>query len=321
MNPINRKPAPKTENIFYGVDVNDKQAVEKEYARLKKQHRKMTVIVIIILAILGGIIFDFVRVNTLGGKPIVAISEKVENGTLFSGIGYKVLYCNDGSRYIGSVLYKTCSEPEMSTYTHVVYEKIMEYGDKKKIIDKKKLSNFVINNLEFDESNSEGGSDYLLDVTYTCSNGDNRCFKTPKEYIGTDNLKMYVRINKFNEVYDIVAFKNSGIYYDTLKADFQEKVKDYLIQNELIEEESLKDFRVSLTDTNGTYRYKGITYPDTYLIKIDYSCVDYGDSCVKVFDKKDYEGDYSNLSYYASLFLDDQNNVMIVGPREYLDMD
>lgn len=321
MNPINRKPAPKTENIFYGVDANNRQAVEEEYKRLKKQHRNVTILVIVVLIILGAIFFDFARVNMLGGKPIVAISKKVDNGTLFTGLGYKVLYCDDGNKYIGAELYKTCNEPDMKTFDHVVYEKIMEYGEKEKIIDKGTLTNFVINTIEFDENNPEGGSDYILDVSYTCSDSRNKCFRTPKEYNSTDNIKMYVRINKYNEVYSLLAFKDSGKYYDTIRNDYIEKVKAYFKDNELLVEDNLRSFSLSIIDTNGKYKFRGISYADSYLIKIVYNCNDNTNTCVKEFDNKDNEGDYANLSFFASMFLDENNNVMLVGPREYLDID
>ena len=75
MNIVNKKPQ-QTKNVFYGVDVNDKQAVEKEYKRLQSQHRKITILVIIVLAFLGVVGFDFYRVNFIGGKPIFAVHKK-----------------------------------------------------------------------------------------------------------------------------------------------------------------------------------------------------------------------------------------------------
>ncbi len=321
MNPINRKPAQQTENIFYGVDVNNKQAVMKEYKRLKQRHRFFTILSIVVLAFLGWIILDFVRVNTMGGKPMVAISKKVENGTLFQGIGYKVLYCDDGERYIASELYKSCSSVDTLTYSQVVYEKLMEYAEKKKIIDMGNLESFKINSLEADEDNDEGGKDYLLDVSFACKDGKNKCFKTGKEYNDPFNIKFYVKINKFNEVYKVLPFKDSGRYYEQLVYDYSEKVKNYLKENNMLVEENLRYYTLALVENNGKYKFRGITYADTYLIKIDYLCKENNDSCIKAFDKKDYEGDYSNLTFYASMFLNSENEVTLVGPREYLDID
>jgi len=192
LNIVNKKPQ-QTKNVFYGVDVNDKQAVEKEYKRLQSQHRKITILVIIVLAFLGVVGFDFYRVNFIGGKPIFAVHKKVDRGTLFSGLGYKVLYCDNGERYIGSVLYKTCEEPDIVTFTHVVYEKLVDYGIKNKIIEMKNLNNLTINSLEKDEENDQGGSDYLLDITYECKDGSSKCFKTDKEFNNHLNKKIYIR--------------------------------------------------------------------------------------------------------------------------------
>lgn len=321
MNPINKKPAVQTDNMFYGVNVNDKQAVLKEYNRLKKKHRNMTLLVIVVLIVLGVFIFDFVRVNSFDGKPIIATSKKVENGTLFSGLGYKVLYCDDGKKYIGSVLYNSCDEPGMQSFSHVVYQLLIDYGEKKKILDKDNLSSLNINSIEFDENNDNDGGDYLVDLTYVCKDSNTKCFRFNKEYNDYSSIKVYVRLNKFNEIYDVVTFKNSGAYYDTLKEDYTNKVREYLKENNLLVEDNLKYFTFDLAENNGKYKFRGITYADSYLVKIGYTCLDNSNTCVNAFDKKDYEGDFSNMSFYASMFLDSENNVVLVGPREYLDME
>ena len=56
---IDKKPMETPENVFYGIDVNNKVAVEKEFYRLKKQHRNVTIVVIVALLILGIFVFDF----------------------------------------------------------------------------------------------------------------------------------------------------------------------------------------------------------------------------------------------------------------------
>ncbi len=320
MNIVNKKPQ-QTKNVFYGVDVNDKQAVEKEYKRLQSQHRKITILVIIVLAFLGVVGFDFYRVNFIGGKPIFAVHKKVDRGTLFSGLGYKVLYCDNGERYIGSVLYKTCEEPDIVTFTHVVYEKLVDYGIKNKIIEMKNLNNLTINSLEKDEENDQGGSDYLLDITYECKDGSSKCFKTDKEFNNPLNKKIYIRINRYNEIYELLTFKNSGAYYDKLVLDYTEKVKNYLVENDYMNLENTKSFGLSLTSNNGKYKFRGNVYADSYLVGINYVCKDNGNECIKALDKKDIDGDFSNLSFYASMFLDENNNVLLVGPREYLEIE
>ena len=78
MQPINKQPMETPANNFYGVNVNNKQAVEEEFERLRKRHKTVTVIVIISLLVLGFFIYDYIRVTELDGKPIFVIEEKVE---------------------------------------------------------------------------------------------------------------------------------------------------------------------------------------------------------------------------------------------------
>ncbi len=321
MNIIDKKPKETPKNVFYGVDVNDKQAVEKEYQRLQKQHRQVTILVIIVLLALGFIAFDFYRVNAIGGKPIFAISEKVDKGTLFNGLGYKVLYCENGERYVGSVLYKTCEETDVTTFTHIVYEKLIDYGKKNKVIDINNLKKLDILKLERDSSNDQDGSDYILDITYECNDGSSKCFKTDKEFNNPNNIKIYVGINKYNEIYRILTFKNSGVYYDSLIETYTEKIKTYMLDNQLLDEENLRTFVVDFVSNNGKYKFRGNTYADTYLISINYLCLDSGNECVKAFDKKDIDGDYANLNFYASLFLAEDGEISLIGPREYLEIE
>lgn len=319
MNTVNKKPVD-NRNMFYGVNVNDKQAVQKEYERLQKQHRKVTILVIIVLAILAVICFDFYRVNFMNAKPLFAVEKKVDGGTLFSGLGYKVLYCENGERYLGSVLYKTCENIEMSSFSHVVYGKLSEYGINNKNIDKDNLVNLTINEIEKDEANTEGGTDYILDISYECKDGSSKCFKTGKEFNDTNHNKIYVRINKYNEVYEILTFKDTGDYFNKLNEAYTEKVKEYMIENELYNVETVEKFEVRLVSNNGKYKFRGTMYADSYLVAINYLCNDNGNECVSAFDKKDIDGDYANLSFNASMFLDNEDNVLLVGPREYLEI-
>jgi len=177
------------------------------------------------------------------------------------------------------------------------------------------------NEIEKDEDNEEGGSDYILDISYECKDGSGKCFKIGKEYNGTVNNKVYIRINKYNEIYDILYFKNSGIYFERLNEQYTEKVKQYMIDNQLVNEENVKLFKVELTSNNGKYKFRGNAYADSYLVKISYSCADNGNECVQAFDKKDIDGDFSNLVFYASMLLDSEDNVALVGPREYLEIE
>lgn len=321
MNIIGKKPVDNSKNVFYGIDVNDKQAVEKEYKRLQRQHRRITILVIIVLAILGVIGFDFYRVNYVGGKPLFALSKKVERGTLFSGLGYKVLYCENGERYVGSVLYKTCEEVDEITFTHVVYEKLIDYASDNKIVDIKNLKKMEIVNLAYDEDNDQEGKDYLLDISFECNDGSSKCFRTGKEFYDPFNVKVYVSLNRYNEIYQMLTFKDRGEYYNSLVETYTEKVETYFKENQLLDEENVRFFKIGFVKNNGVYKFRGTIYADTYLMSIDYSCNDNSNECVKYFDKKDIDDDYANLSFYASLFLDAEGEVALIGPREYLDIE
>lgn len=321
MNIVDRKSKDTSKNYFYGVDVNDKQAVQREYERLNKQHKIVTIIVILALGILAFFGFDFYRVNFMEGKPIFALESAVERGTLFKGLGYNVLYCDNGERYIGSVLYKTCEEPDQLTFTNIVYEKFVDYSVSNKTLDKNKLDKLTITNLVFDEENDQGGSDYLLEIAYECKDGSSKCLKTVKEYNDPLKIKLYVKINKYNEVYDVVSFKTSGAYYEQLKENYTEKIKTYLIEKGLFKEENVRLFSIELEENYGKYKFRGNSYADSYLAVINYMCKDNSNTCVEAFDKKDLEGDYANLAFYSSLFLDEEDNILLMGPREYFELD
>lgn len=320
MNIIDKKPQEQTKNEFYGVDVNDRQAVQEEYNRLRKRHTIITIVVIIALIVLGFLAFDVYRVTELNGKPILAFSKKVDKGTLFSGIGYKVLYCENGERYVGSVLYKNCGDFDENSFTSLIYEKLIDYSIDKKTLDINNLNYLTISNAEFDESNDQDGADYYLDINYTCKDESSKCFKTDKEFNDPLKIGLYVRLNRYNEIYEIVTFKNSGEHYTKLVEDYTLKVKNYMLENEMITEDNLKSLKLSLVSNNGKYKFRGNIYADSYLIEINYLCNDNSNTCVKAFDKKDQEGDYANLQFFASMFLNENNEVILVGNREYLDM-
>lgn len=317
---IDKKPMETPENIFYGVDVNNKAAVEKEFLRLKKVHRNVTLVVVVVLLILGVFVLDFCRVNFFDAKPIFATEESVERGTLFSGLGYKVLYCNNGDRYVGSVIYKTCTKQDEVKFTNLIYEKLVDYAVENKIMNEDKIKEFNVVSYITDEDNDQGGSDYLVNLSYTCKDNSVTCFKTEKEYYDTTNVNLYVRFNKYNEVYDIEYFKTTGVYYDTLVTKYTEDLKAYFINNNMLDEANLRSFSLKFVENNGKYKFRGTTYADSYLIQIDYLCLDDSNTCVQAIDKKDTEGDFANLSFLASMFMDADGNILLVGPREYLDL-
>jgi hypothetical protein len=228
MQPIDRKPDEVLQNNFYGIDVNNHEAVKKEFERLQKQHRTVTIVVVIVLLILSFFIFDFIRVTELGGKPVFVLEKKIEDGTKFVGIGYEVLYCNNGERYVGSVVYKKCVKEDSVTVSNFVYKKFVDYVVKNKLLDKSSLDNLVFTVVEFDSSNDDGSNDYHVNLKYTCKNRK-KCLKLSNEYYTNDNVNLYVRLDKYNEVSEIMPFKNSGLYYDKLIQLYLDKLKTYMI--------------------------------------------------------------------------------------------
>lgn len=317
---IDKKPAEISENVFYGVNIQDKQAVEREFLRLRKKHRNITIITVILLAIIGVFIVDFCRVNFFDAKPILAIPKKVENGTLFTGLGYEVLYCTNGDKYIGSVQFQTCGNTTSVDTTNFVYEQLMNYAREEKLLDEKKLDYLTINSVTLDGTNKQKGADYFVNLSYQCKNDSVTCFKTPMEYYDINNVNLYVRFNRYNEVYDIIHFKKSGIYYDSLVTEYTEKIKTYFIENEMYVEDNIREFKVNIIDNSGKFKFRNAVYADSYLIQINYLCLDNTNTCVKAIDNKDNEGDYANLSFYASMFVDSERNILLIGPREYLDL-
>ena len=99
-------------NYYNGIDLNNKEAVKKEFAKRKATHTFFTLILIAVFIGLGVVAFDFFRVYQMGQKPFFAVKKAVEGGSLYKGIGYEVLYCENGERHLGAVLYKTCEDEE-----------------------------------------------------------------------------------------------------------------------------------------------------------------------------------------------------------------
>lgn len=305
-------------NYFYGVDVTNHKAVEKEYNRLKKRHTFITMMVIVLIGVLGLIFFDFYRVNSVGGKPIFAVSKKVENGRLFSGIGYKVLYCDSGERYVGSNLYYDCSGVTVDSFNTFIKSVLLDYAEENGNLDRNNLKSFEVIDAVFDEE-LEDSKDYFITVSFTCNSGDN-CFKTGKEYYSTDKASLYVSLNVYNEVVGIKTFKETGSVYDNLVLDYTEKVKQYLITNNKFDEEHVRSFSINLMENHGKYTFRGNTYADSYLIQINYLCSDEGNLCVMPEDDVDIDGDYANFSFLQSMFLDENGEVQLIGAKEYLNL-
>ena len=243
-------------------------------------------------------------------KPILAFKEKVDYGVLYKGVGYKALYCDSGKVYTGIIDDKTCFEGhDSNSFQDVFYRAFVSYASKKKLLDSTNLVKIELNNITFDEYNSEGGSDYLVDLHYMCIDGSSSCFKTLKETDNQTDVKLYISLNKENKVYDIKTFKKTGEYYNILKNDYLEKVKQYYINTGKINVDNLRMFNIELIENHGRYKYDGVMYSDSYVINIDYFCKDNSNTCVI---REDYETGSTNMSFMMAMFLDNQQNVALI---------
>ena len=317
MNPNNNQnqtPQPKpnlTPNYTYGVDTNDKNAVRAEYIRLKRQHRIITFLSIIAIGVLLFFVFDFVRVNMMDQKPILAIKTRVDSGNLYKGVGYKILYCDDGEVYKAVIDDNKCNTIDNSTFEQVFYNALLDYLKTNKLLDELNVIKFDIVNKVLDENFDDGSSDYLVDINYTCIDGGSYCFKTLKEQDDQNNIRLFVSIDSGNKVTDVVTFKNSGLYYEEIRKDYEEKVKNYKLQNDFITEDNLRMFTVKLINNYGRYKYKGTVYNDAYLVSIDYMCFDNTNTCVRGEDV-----DNENLYLEEIMLLDENNEILLMkNPR------
>ena len=125
-------------NMYYGVDLNYKKAVEKELRRRNNIHRLVTLGTIISMTALGVVFADFCRVNYMGGRPIFVQYSRVKNGSFFEGLGYSLLYYSNGERYVGAVLYNDCESIDLDSniFTKVLAISIIEYAEEAKLSKK-----------------------------------------------------------------------------------------------------------------------------------------------------------------------------------------
>jgi len=322
MQPIQgKKDEGQPSNYFYGVDVTNRKAVEKEYARLKKRHRIITIVALAVIAFLGLIVFDFVKVNYLGTRPLFAIRKKVENGTLYKGIGYNVLYCKSGDRYVGYVLYDSCLEFDQKTFIDSVYDKLIKYGDEKNLIKRNNYSSLKITDAIFDEELEDGGWDYYVEAELSCKGSNDRCFYFKKEFYDPSKIYFYIRYDQYNDITDVFTFKSTGAHVDQMKEEYIPKVKEYFKENNIItDEENIRDFKIEFVENYGKYKFRGTSYAESYLVEIKYLCQDNSNECVKPQDDIDLDGDYSNHMFMMSLFIDQYGDVALMGPKEYFDL-
>lgn len=297
------------ENYFYGVDTNNRAAVEAEYLKLKKRHKIFTIVAVVVILILGLIFFDFYRVNNDGKKPMFAIKQRIDNGDKYVGIGYTAIYCDNGDTYIGA-LNKSCNPVDDGTLTfdQMFYNAFMVYAKDKDYIDESNFVKMDFVSVTFDETNKDGFSDYLVDITYVCSDTTANCFHIFKEVGNQNHIQLYVSLNNYNQVYDIKAFKNSGVYYDTLKANYKEKLINYMSVNGLLNKDNLRSFDIEIIDTYGKFNYNDVEYSDSYEVSVTYLCNDNSNTCVTPFEGEE----YSNFSFELAMLLDLEDNVSLV---------
>ncbi len=322
MEPIKgKKDEGQPSNYFYGVDVTNRKAVEQEYARLKHRHRVITIVALVTMAILALIVVDFCKVNYLKMKPMFSVHQKVRNGTLYKGIGYNVLYCKSGERYVGFVLYESCHEFDEQTFINSVYEKLIDYGDKKGLIRRSNFAGLEIKSAMFDEELENGGWDYYVEADLLCKGNDQRCFYFKKEFNNPKEISFYIRYDQYNDIQDVFYFKETGNKVNEKIEEYSPKVKEYLLKNGFIDDESnIREFGIEYLADYGKYKLKGTSYAESYLVNINYICYDNSNQCVKPQGDVDIYGDYSNNSFMMSMFLDENGEVSLMGPKAYFDL-
>lgn len=304
-----KKVNPDNENIVFGVNISDKEAVQKELNRMKTNKIILTILSIIILGIAGVIIYDFYKVSFKEGKPVVALKSEIDMGAKYTGIGYVYIKCNDGKVHLNAKD-DVCNPKESDgnrTFEDVLHDVLIAYLNEEKIINSD-FEDLKINSYERDSDNSNNGYDYYVDLTYTCNNGGSDCFKTLKDKTDRNNIQVYVSLDNTNTVYNVFTFKSRGIQYDRLKEDYKEKVKTYLIQNNKYFEDNVRYYDIKLNSSKGKSKFGSTEYEDCYVITISYMCNDNGNTCITPYE----DGENSNLSFKANMFLNKDNEIGII---------
>ena len=247
-----KKVNPNNENVVYGVNISDKEAVKKKVREMRIVKAILTLLSLIILAGIGFIVFDFWNVSFNGGRPIVALLSKVDSGIKFQGIGYSYIRCSDGKVHLNEED-DICNPKDdgVTTFDEMLHKVLITYLNENKIIDNN-FKDLTINSYSRDSENSQGGYDYYVDLTYSCNDGSDTCFKPFKDKSDKKNIQIYVSLDKTNTVFDVFNFKKSGTHYEELNEEYKEKVKDYLIKNNLYVEENVRYLNVKLLSNKKT---------------------------------------------------------------------
>ena len=190
--------------IIEGVDLNDREAVEKKYKELKAEKSFLSVVLFLAAFVIGFVVFDFWNVNFNDEEPLIPfLTMKKEE--------------------------KETSKTEIKTYKDVLHVSLLEYFEKKELIDNN-FDSFEINSYTKDGVDEEKGYvDYYVDITYVCKDNGTSCFKVLKESVVPNKLLVYVTVDKANNVVDVYSFKEEGIKYDELVVNYTDKLKNYFI--------------------------------------------------------------------------------------------
>lgn len=300
---------PDNVNMVYGVNVSDKEAVKKKMKEIRTRKGILTFISFLIIAFAGFIVYDFWNVSFNEGKPILAIDSKVDSGIKKTGIGYVYIKCNDGKVHLNEKD-DVCNPTEKDgerTFDDVLHDALVLYLEENKFIDNN-FDDLVIDSYDRDSENGNGGYDYFVELTYSCKDGSDTCFKTLKDKSNKKNMEVYVSLEQGNVVSDVFVFKRSGTRYDKIKEEYKEKVKSYLITNGMYQEENVRYYDIQIVSNKGKSRFGNNVYEDCYVISVSYMCNDNGNTCVKVFD----DGENNNLSYKANMFLNDDGEIGLI---------
>lgn len=301
------------ENIIYGVNVHDKEAVKKKLKEMRRRKFILTNLALIVIGCLGFIFYDFYNVVKNEGTPIFALREKIENGVKYKGISFELIKCDDGKRYLNSwtkecIIEEEKEEPEVLSFDKILYDALNTYLKDSGIVNDN-LKTLTINEFVLDEEkNSYEGTDYYIDLTYECVDGTSTCFKVLKEQTNQTNLKIYASLDKLNIVKEVSTFKTTGKKYNEIKEVYITKAKDYLISKEMYDEENVRYFNVELIKNLGRYRYKDLMYEDVYEIRLSYMCKDNGNTCITKID----DGNNTNLSFDVIMLLDGEDNIVLL---------
>lgn len=305
------------DNVMYGVNVSNREEVEKAYKAMRRQHTRMTLLAILVLVILAIPVSDFVRVKFFDKAPFIAIKKKIENGYSYQGLGYVFTKCDDGTTYLEGVQTKSCTDNTLTKYSDIIKNNLKSYLINNKYIDKVNLVDIEFNELELDEEIDNQQIVYYADTTIKCTDGSNCIINRFKEQDDDTTYKLYLTLSRANEVVNVETFRTSGKKYDEIVEDYKTQLREYLVNTAIADDANLKHFQVELLNNYARRKYDGMIYQDCYLIRVSYTCGDAGNTCID-FTQFKYEG--MNLAFDAVMFVNGENKVVKVIKPDLLEI-